>query len=438
MAGNDDSIKSIRAREILDSRGNPTVEVELQVESGVVATAGVPSGASTGSHEAFELRDGGKRYGGKGVQNAVAKVNSKIAPALEGMSIFQQQEIDALLVELDGTENKSNLGANAAIGTSMAVARAAAKMNDEPLYHYIHTLFEQKHGKTCHEWLLPCPQMNVLNGGRHAGMEYDVQETMVLPIGAKNFSQALQMGAETYQALKSILKKKFGAMATLVGDEGGFAPAIGAEEKLELLSQAISGAGYENEVRIGMDPAASEFFDGKETYQIGGIKMNSGEVVDFYSWLSSKFKIVSIEDGLSEDDWAGWKELTARLGSRIQIVGDDLLTTNPKRIKRAVEENACNSLLLKVNQIGTVSESLDAAALAMENGWSVVVSHRSGETEDAFIADLAVGLGCGQIKAGAPARSERVAKYNRLLKIEEELAETGGNPAFGGKVFAGS
>ncbi len=435
MVENGDSIKKIHAREILDSRGNPTVEVELASNAGVVATAGVPSGASTGRHEAFELRDGGKRYGGKGVQTAVANVNVKISNALSGKSVFKQNELDSALIALDGTENKSALGANATIGTSMAVARAAAKMNDEPLYRYIHTLFEQKHGKTAHEWLLPCPQMNVLNGGRHAGMEHDVQETMVMPVGAKNFSQALQMGAEIYQTLKGILKKKLGATATLVGDEGGFAPAIGAEEKLELLSQAITLAGYEREVKIGLDAAASEFFDGKQTYQVGGKKMGSGELVDFYSELSNTFKIASVEDGLAEDDWSGWNELTAKLGSRIQIVGDDLLTTNPKRIRRAVDEKSCNALLLKVNQIGTVSESMDAAALSMENGWNVVVSHRSGETEDAFIADLAVGLGCGQIKTGAPARSERVAKYNRLLKIEEELNGKGERAAFGGKLF---
>ncbi len=431
-----DAIKKITGREILDSRGNPTIEAKLQTVSGVAATFGVPSGASTGTHEACELRDGGKRYGGKGVLKAVSNINAKIRRALVGKSVFGQNELDALLLKLDGTENKTNLGANAILGASAAATRAAAMMNETPLYHYIHTLHEQKHGKRNggHNWVLPCPQMNVLNGGRHAGMEHDVQETMVLPVGAKSFAEGLQMGAEIYHCLKTILKKKYGATATLVGDEGGFAPQVGAEGKLELLTQAMAQAGYEKEAAIGIDAAASEFYE-NGIYLLGERKMDAGELADFYSALCSKYRIVSIEDGLAEDDWPGWRELNSKLGKKIQIIGDDLLTTNPQRIGRAVSEKSCNALLLKINQIGTISESLDASSLAMKNGWNVVVSHRSGETEDPFIADLAVGIGCGQIKTGAPCRGERVAKYNRLLQIERELSENGKKADYGGRLF---
>ncbi|MFA6049536.1 MAG: phosphopyruvate hydratase [Candidatus Micrarchaeia archaeon] len=432
-----DAIKKITGREILDSRGNPTIESTLQTVSGATATFGVPSGASTGSHEACELRDGGRRHGGKGVLTAVSNINMKIRSALVGKSVFGQGELDVALLKLDGTENKTSLGANAILGASAAATRAAAMMNDVPLYQYVHTMYEQKHGKRAggHSWVMPCPQMNVLNGGRHAGMEHDVQETMLMPVGAKSFSEALQIGAEIYHSLKTILKKKYGATATLVGDEGGFAPVVGAEGKLELLSQAITQAGYEKEAAIGIDAAASEFFE-NGAYNLGGNKMGAGELVDFYSSLCSKYRIISIEDGLAEDDWPGWAHFNSKLGKKIQIVGDDLLTTNTKRITRAVSEKSCNALLLKINQIGTITESLDAAALAMKNGWKVVVSHRSGETNDSFISDLAVGLGCGQIKPGAPARGERVAKYNRLLEIEEELLGAGKRVSFGGKIFA--
>ncbi len=440
-----DKITRLKAREILDSRGNPTVEVEIHAQNHIKCTASVPSGASTGTHEAFELRDGGKRYGGRGVLKAVENVNVVISKYLEGKGVSGQRAVDSLLWKLDGSNNKSNLGANAILGASMVVSRAAAAQGKKPLYLHLKEQYEEERGASSKKFILPIPMMNVLNGGKHAGMEFDVQETMVMPTGAKTFSEGLQIGTEVYHCLKGILKKKFGAQATLVGDEGGFAPKIPFEEKLELLSQAIEQAGYEPKAKIAVDAAASEFFEkacdigcevsGCEgTYCLGGRKMQGGELIDYYASLSSKYKIISLEDGLQEDDWDSWVELNKKLGKKIQVVGDDLLTTNPARIKTALGKKACNALLLKINQIGTLSESFDAASISQKSGWNVVVSHRSGETEDAFIADLAVGLSCGQIKTGAPARSERVAKYNRLLKIEAELKDAGKIVGYGCKI----
>ncbi|MFQ5405900.1 MAG: phosphopyruvate hydratase [Candidatus Micrarchaeia archaeon] len=419
-------ITKIKAREVLDSRGNPTVEVEVSTSKGT-SRAMVPSGASTGAHEACELRDGGTRYGGRGVLNAVRNVNEKLSNKLVGMSVGDLKTLDEEMIVLDATPNKAALGANAILGVSLACARNAALCQNTPLYSYISAVCGGKPA-------MPCPQFNVLNGGKHAGLEHDVQETMVLPTGAENFKEALQMGTETYHVLRGLLKKKIRSRSTLVGDEGGFVPNTGTEGKLELLTQAIEQSGYGDKLRIGLDAAASEFFeDGK--YQIGEKTFSQGELVDYYSELSEKFKIVSIEDGMNEDDWDGWVVLTEKIGSRVQIVGDDLLTTNPARIKNAAEKKACNSLLLKVNQIGTLTESLDAARISKENNWSVVVSHRSGETEDAFISDLSVGIASSQIKTGAPARSDRVAKYNQLLRIEEELLETGHRPEYGGRIL---
>ena len=415
----DSEIKSIKAREVLDSRGNPTAEVELATNSCCVSSI-VPSGASTGIHEALELRDNDKkRYSGKGVSKAVENVNKIIGKKIIGKDCANQKEIDNLMMDIDGTENKAKLGANAILAVSMAVCKAGAVCSNKQLYEYIRKLSKSK------RLILPVPQMNVINSGKHAGVEHDIQEHMIMPVGFKSFSDALRAGVETYHILKDILKKKYGAKAILLGDEGGFAPPIeSVEDRLELMVNAIKEAGYGEKIKLALDCAASEFYDEKNNqYTIINKKYDSFELIDFYKGLIKKFPIISIEDGFSQDDWNGWKYFKEELGNKIQIVGDDLLVTNVSRINRAIKEKCCNALLLKVNQIGTVTESIDAANLSFKNKWNVVVSHRSGETEDSFIADLVVGIGSGQSKFGAPARSERTAKYNRLLRIEEELGE---------------
>lgn len=420
-------IRNIKAREVLDSRGNPTVEVDLTTEDGLFRAI-VPSGASTGFHEAVELRDKEKRYMGKGVLKAVGNVNKIIAPKVVGLDPLKQSEIDNLMIKLDGTENKGKLGANAILAVSMAVCRAGAAASKIPLYKYCGKLS----GKNAS--VIPTPQLNVINGGKHAGLENDIQENMLMPIGAKTFREGLRMAVETYHTLKGMLKGAYGHGAVQLGDEGGFVPPIKTpHERLEIMTKAIEEAGYKKEIAIALDPASSEFYykDGNY-YMIGGEKYSPSELVDFYSDLTKTFNIVSIEDGMAEDDWEGWAEITKKLGSRIQLTGDDLLVTNVKRIKKAIEMNAVNSLLLKVNQIGTISESIAAAKMTTGNNWHVTVSHRSGETEDSFIADFVVGLECGQIKTGAPARSERTAKYNQLLRIEEEL---GNKSKYYGKGF---
>jgi enolase len=421
-------INSVKAREVLDSRGNPTVEVDLKTDEGLFR-AMVPSGASTGVHEALELRDGDdKRYNSKGVLKAVGNVNSVIAPKVVGMECTKQAEIDRLMSELDGTENKEKLGANAILGVSMAACKAGAAVNEMPLYSYITGLAGSR-GVT-----LPVPQFNVLNGGKHAGMENDPQEHMYMPVGAKTFREGLRMGAETYHLLKKMLKDEYGVHAIQLGDEGGFVPPIKTvHERLEMMESAAEKSGYGKDLARALDPASSEFYykDGGY-YMIGDEKYSPGELVDFYADLCGTFNIVSIEDGMAEDDWDGWVELNRKLGGKIQLTGDDLLVTNVKRIKKAIELNAVNALLLKVNQIGTITESVDAALMTFGSGWCVTVSHRSGETEDSFIADLAVGLDTGQIKTGAPARSERLAKYNQLLRIEDEL---GGKAKYPGRGF---
>ena len=410
-------IKKIIAREVLDSRGNPTIEVDVFTEK-CFASAIVPSGASTGSHEALELRDGDKaRYNGKGVLKAVNNVNKAIPKQIIGSNCENQKKIDELMINLDGTGNKSNLGGNSILGVSMAVCKAAAIEKNVPLYEYVKQLSNNKPKK----YSLPVPQLNIMNGGKHAGMNNDIQEHMIMPVKFKNFSEALRAGVEVYHALGKILKEKFGSQGILLGDEGGYVPKIdNVEERLELIDKAIDNAGYKNKIFMALDCAASEFFY-SDYYKIGSKNYSPGELIDFYKNLIGKYSIISIEDGMAEDHWNGWKQLNKELGSKIQIVGDDLLVTNTKRINQAVKEKACNALLLKVNQIGTVTEAIEAANLAFKNKWNVIVSHRSGETEDSFIADLVVGLNAGQSKFGAPARSERTAKYNRLLRIEEEL-----------------
>ena len=407
-------IKRIKAREILDSRGNPTVEVDLFTKSGL-SRASVPSGASTGKHEALELRDGGKRYLGKGVLKAVGNVNSTIAEKLVGRDCTKQKEIDELMIELDGTSNKSRLGGNAILAVSMAVCKAGASESNLPLYMYISDMVNSK------RLSLPVPQMNVVNGGLHAGIENDVQEHLIIPYGAESFSDALRMCSETYHTLKKKLKERFGNSAIHVGDEGGFVPPMkSVDERLEFMSEAIEELGYTQEFALGIDAAASEFYhDGK--YRILEKEYSVAELSDFYGELCERFKLVSIEDGFSEDDWDAWNLLESKLGQKIQIVGDDLLVTNVTRIKKAMKMKACNALLLKLNQIGTVSEALDAFRLARKAGWNVIVSHRSGSTEETFFADLVVGLDAGQFKYGAPARSERTCNYNQLLRIEEAL-----------------
>jgi enolase len=411
-------IEYVKGRQVFDSRGNPTVEAEIKAGE-FLERAIVASGASTGSNEAIELRDKGKAFQGKSVLKAVENINKKIFPALKGLNPVEQAEIDKTMIELDGSKNKANLGANAIASVSMAVARLGAKVKGVPLYEHLGELAGIK------EFCLPVPQMNVINGGKHAGLENDIQERMIFPSKANSFYEAMQMSTEIYHALKSSMKEKFGSLSTLIGDEGGFVPKIQDEEqKLELILNAIEEAGYAGKVFLCIDCAASEFYrEGK--YFLGEKKFSGEELIDFYSELTEKFKIVSIEDGMAEEDWHGWKALTQKLGKKIQVVGDDLLVTNIEFIERAIKENSCNALLLKVNQVGSVTESIASAKLSFESGWNVIVSHRSGESEDPFIADLAVGLGTGQSKFGAPARSDRNSKYNQLLRIEEQLAGKG-------------
>jgi enolase len=408
-------ILKVHGREVLDSRGNPTVEVDVTTDAGV-SRAMVPSGASAGQHEALELRDGGSRYVGKGVLKAVDNVNKRIAPELTGMVCTQQEAIDKKMLSLDGTENKGKLGANAVLAVSMAVCKAGAASKKMPLHKYIGTMF----GSTADT--LPVPMCNVINGGKHAGQEYSIQEHMLMPVGARDFSEGIRMVAEVYHQMMKLLKLKLGAGATLIGDEGGFAPVQmeAVEERLDLMMQAVKDAGYAGKMRIALDPASSEFFaEGK--YRIGSKTYTGAEMVEFYGKLCDKYPIISIEDGLAEDDWASWSLMTQKLGGKIQIVGDDLFVTNTERIKKGISLKAANSVLIKLNQIGSVTETLNAIRMAHEQGWTAVVSHRSGETEDSFIADLVVGTNAGQIKTGAPARSDRNAKYNQLLRIEEEL-----------------
>ena len=410
-------IESVYAREVLDSRGNPTVEVEVALESGAEGRAIVPSGASTGAFEAVELRDGDKgRYLGKGTQNAVNNVNTIIAPELEGLDAFDQPGIDGLLLELDGTPNKGKLGANAILGVSMAVARAAANELGLPLFQYIGGVNAKQ---------LPVPMMNILNGGEHADNSVDVQEFMILPVGAPSFKEGLRMGAEVFHSLKKVLGEK--GLACGVGDEGGFAPNLGSNrEALELIVEAIKAAGYEpgKDVMLGLDVAASEMYN-EETkkYVLAGEgkELTAAEMVDLYEDWTTNFPIITIEDGLDEEDWAGWKVLTERLGKKVQLVGDDLFVTNTERLERGIEAGVANSILIKVNQIGTITETLDAIEMAKRAGYTAVISHRSGETEDTTIADLAVAVNAGQIKTGAPSRTDRVAKYNQLLRIEETV-----------------
>lgn len=412
-------IESVYAREVLDSRGNPTVEVEVVLESGAEGRAIVPSGASTGAFEAVELRDGDKsRYLGKGTQTAVDNVNNIIAEQLEGMESTDQPAIDALLIELDGTHNKGKLGANAILGVSMAVARASAEELGLPLYQYIGGVNAKQ---------LPVPMMNILNGGEHADNSVDVQEFMILPVGAPTFKEGLRMGAEVFHSLKKVLSER--GLACGVGDEGGFAPNLGSNrEALELIVEAIEKAGYEpgKDVMLGLDVAATEMYD-KETklYDLKheGKKLTAEEMVDLYEDWATNFPIITIEDGLDEEDWDGWKVLTERLGKKIQLVGDDLFVTNTERLERGIEAGVANSILIKVNQIGTITETLDAIEMAKRAGYTAVISHRSGETEDTTIADLAVAVNAGQIKTGAPSRTDRVAKYNQLLRIEELIGE---------------
>ncbi len=417
-------IELVHAREILDSRGNPTVEVEVGLVDGTLARAAVPSGASTGEHEAVELRDGDDgRYLGKGVTRAVACVNERIAPALLGHDATQQRELDAMLADLDGTDNKGELGANAILGVSMATAKAAAAACELPLYAYLG-------GPNAH--LLPVPMMNVLNGGSHADSNVDFQEFMIAPVGAPSFREALRTGAEVYHQLKKVLQGR--GLGTGLGDEGGFAPNLDSNTAaLDLLIDAIEAAGYRpgDDVAIALDPATSEIFeDGSYHLEGEGRTASSGEMVELWEDLISRYPIVSIEDGLDENDWAGWSQLTERIGDRVQIVGDDLLVTNPTFVRRGIDEKAANSVLVKVNQIGSLTETFEAVQLAHRAGWTTMISHRSGETEDATIADIAVAVNAGQIKAGAPARSDRVAKYNQLLRIEEQL---GGAARYAGR-----
>ena len=417
------TIKEITAREILDSRGNPTLEVEVRLADGATGWAAVPSGASTGQYEALELRDGDKsRFNGKGVLKAVNNVNGKIAVAITGMNASAQEALDQRLIELDGTADKSNLGANAILGTSLAIAHATAESLGMPLYRYL---------GEAGTYTLPVPMMNILNGGKHAANSTDFQEFMVMPAGASSFSHALQMGTEVYHTLKNVLKGR--GLDTNVGDEGGFAPSLPSnKEAVEAILTAIEIAGYQpgKDCFIALDPASSEFYeDGKYVLRREGATLSSAEMVDYYVKWASAYPIISIEDGMAEDDWDGWQLITEKLGKKIQLVGDDLYVTNVERLRRGISLKASNSILIKLNQIGTLTETIAAIRMAQQAGWTAVVSHRSGETEDTTIADLAVGLKTGQIKTGAPCRSERTAKYNRLLRIEAEL---GGNASFAG------
>ncbi len=408
------SIEVVIAREILDSRGNPTVEVEIALDDGTVSRAAVPSGASTGAFEAAEIRDGDHRYGGKGVLRAVAAVEEEISPAIYGLDAADQRLIDQTMIDLDATPNKSRLGANAILGVSLATARAAAESADLPLFRYV---------GGPNAYLLPVPMLNILNGGAHADTDVDIQEFMIAPIGAATFSEALRWGAEVYHSLKAVLKA--GGYATGLGDEGGFAPNLSSNRAaLDLIATAIESAGFAlgSDVALALDVAASEFFsDGM--YAFEGAKKTAEEMSAYYAELVASYPLVSLEDPLNEDDWSGWVHITEQLGDKVQLVGDDLFVTNPERLARGIAEGAANSLLVKVNQIGTLTETLDAVGLATRSGFTSMMSHRSGETEDTTIADLAVATNCGQIKTGAPARSERVAKYNQLLRIEEELGD---------------
>lgn len=413
-------ISDVKAREILDSRGNPTVEVEVTLDSGVVGRAAIPSGASTGSREALELRDGDKkRYGGKGVLKAISNVNEVIAPRIKGFEVFKQEEIDKFLIELDGTPNKEKLGANAILGVSLAVARAASLASNQPLYRYLNILSSGE------DLLLPVPLMNVLNGGVHAQNNLTLQEFMIAPVNFDSFKEALRAGIEVYHSLKEVLQKS--NLSTSVGDEGGFAPDLkSSSEVLDCLVRAIEQADYKpgEDIYLALDPAASEFYEGG-LYLIKeeDLSLSSKGMIDYLEKKVNNYPIISIEDGLAENDWEGWKDLTLRLGDKVQLVGDDIFVTNPAIFIKGIKERIANAILIKVNQIGTLTETLETVSLAKVNGYRSVISHRSGETEDAFIADLAVAVGSGQIKTGAPARSERVAKYNQLLRIEEELGE---------------
>jgi len=421
-------IESIKAREILDSRGNPTVEVDLVTKGGISARAAVPSGASTGIHEACELRDGDKsRYLGKGVTKAVEAVNTVLAEAMKGFDVTNQEGLDKKMCELDGTPNKSKLGANAILGVSMAAAKAAADVKGVPLYKHIADLSGND------KLVLPVPCFNVINGGSHAGNKLAFQEYFIIPVGAATFKEAMRIGAECYHTLKGIINKKYGGDATLIGDEGGFAPPCDARGGVELVMEAIEKAGYKDKCKIGMDVAASEFkVEGQDCYDLGtwypegekddpALKMTGAQLGEFYASLCRDFPIITIEDPFDQDDWAAWTSMTASIGEPTQVVGDDLTVTNVTRVKKAIDEKACNALLLKVNQIGSISESIAAVKMCKQSGWGVMCSHRSGETEDTTIADIAVGLCTGQIKTGAPCRSDRNAKYNQLMRIEEEL-----------------
>jgi enolase len=424
-------ILNVHAREILDSRGNPTIEVEVTTENGYVGRAAVPSGASTGTHEAVELRDEDKnRYLGKGVLKAVSNVNNEIAASLVGLNAFDQRGIDQMMINLDGTPNKGKLGANAILGVSLAVAKAAAQEAGQPLYRYLGGV---------NAYVLPVPLMNILNGGSHADNSIDFQEFMVVPVGADSFKEGLRMGVQVFHALKSVLKKK--GYSTNVGDEGGFAPNIKSNvEAIDTVMQAIEAAGYKPgvDIMIAMDAAASEFYDAESGMyhfkKSTGEKLSSKDMVKFWADWCKKYPILSIEDGLAEDDWDGWKSLTEKLGASTQLVGDDLFVTNVERLQQGIEQEIANSILVKVNQIGSLSETIDAVQLATRNGYTSIMSHRSGETEDTTIADLAVALNCGQIKTGSASRSDRVAKYNQLLRIEEEL---GANAVYPGKALLG-
>ena len=416
------AIADIRASEILDSRGNPTIEVELTLASGSVGRAAIPSGASTGIFEAVELRDGDNgRYGGKGVLHAVAAVEQEIAPALRGLDATDQRTLDERLIELDGTENKSRLGANAILGCSLAAARAAAADTGVPLYRWI---------RERDSYTLPVPMLNVVNGGAHAANSIDLQEFMLVPAGAPSFAEALRYAAETYQTLKKLLHER--GLSTGVGDEGGFAPDLpSSEAAIELILEAIERAGHSGEVVLALDPAPSGLFsDGIYHLRGEGRELDTTAMIDMYASFADRYPLVSLEDGLAEDEWEGWRELTERLGERMQLVGDDIFVTNVERIQRGIDEHVANAVLIKLNQIGTLSETLDAIDLATSAGYQAVVSHRSGETEDTTIADLAVATGVGQIKTGAPCRTERIAKYNQLLRIEEELGARAGYPGW--------
>lgn len=425
-------IEQVGAREILDSRGNPTVEVEIALDDGTLTRAAVPSGASTGEHEAVELRDGGERYGGKGVRKAVDGVLDEIAPAVIGLDAVEQRTVDQVLLDLDGTQDKSRLGANALLGVSLAVARAAAESSGLELFRYLG-------GPNAH--VLPVPMMNILNGGAHADTGVDVQEFMVAPIGAPTFKESLRWGAEVYHALKSVLKAK--GLSTGLGDEGGFAPDVaGTKAALDLISEAIAKTGLKlgSDVALALDVAATEFYSTGSGYKFEGVVRSAEEMAQFYADLIGAYPLVSIEDPLSEDDWDGWVTLTDQIGEKVQLVGDDLFVTNPERLEEGIAKGAANALLVKVNQIGTLTETLDAVELAHRNGYKTMMSHRSGETEDTTIADLAVAVGSGQIKTGAPARSERVAKYNQLLRIEDALGDSAryaGDVAFPRFAFEG-